>query len=368
MLYWVQGLVNTHEIHKRLLDVARDLMALSELPPNTSLVSSDVLRAVMRLYRSALRLHELDDTYFIPVFDDVFLELYETVHYLHRLVSELDVICDAIRRHKVVVSPNPCHVHTMDSVLEQVVKDFKAVYRRLPLVISEAVMASEGFLSELQSFSVFCSLVVETECLKHADPRGVAPASLRIYVSDFLSAVNRVAMRFAELYYDISEWKVGMVRLYESPATTQELLNVAEHMANVLHKQVETLLVPRWVATKVAVFSLEDRVTVRMQTFGDIVAKPRWVIDVYATHPAIDVLKRMLTEKGFKTETTFYGVRVTIPPGDIMEATRITCMLPSITIVAGEEEDQYRVALARLELLESKLKGQKPLKKRKRGV
>lgn len=361
-------MVNTREIHKRLLDVARDLKMLSELPSNTPLVSRDVLRVVRRLYRSALRLHELEDAYFIPVFDDVFLELYETTYYLHRLVSELDVICEAIRRYKVVVSPNPCHVHTMDSTLERVVKDFKSVYRRLPLVISEAVMASEGFLSELQSFSIICSLAVEAECLKHAGPRGVAPVTLRAYVSDFLTSVNLVARRFVELYYDVSEWKVGLIPLYESPATTQELLNMAEYVANVVHKQVEARLVPGWVASKVAVFSLEDRVAVRMQTFGDIVVKPRWVIDVYATHPAIDMLKRILDDKGFKTESAFYGLRVTIPPGDVVEATRISSALPLITLMAGGEEEQYKVALARLELLESKLKEQRPLKKRKRGM
>jgi len=361
-------LVNTHEIYKRLLDVARDLKTLSELPPNTQLVSKDVLRAVTRLYRSVLRLHELDDAYLIPVFDDAFLELYETAQYLYKFVSDLNTICEAIRRRGVVVSPNPCHVHTVDSALEQVVKDFKAVYRRIPLIISEPVMPSEGFLSRLRSFSVVCSLAIEAECLKHAGPRGVIPASLRAHISDLLQAVNRLSIRFVELYHGVSEWKVGVVRLYESPATTQELLNVAEHMANVLHKQVEAQLVPRWVAPRVAVFSLEDRVAVRMQTFGDVVVKPRWVIDVYATRPAVDMLKRVLDSKGFRTESAFYGLKVILPPGDVMEATMIVCMLPSITIVAGGEEEWYRISLARLELLESKLKEQKPLKKRKRGM
>jgi hypothetical protein len=361
-------LVNTREIHKRLLDVARDLKTLSELPPNTPLVSKDVLRAVTRLYRSALRLHGLDDTYFIPVFDDVFLELYETAYYLYKFVSGLEAVCDAMRRHKVVVSPDPCQVHAVDSVLEQVVKDFKGVYRRVPLVLSEVLMSVDGFLSELQSLSFACSLAVEAECLKHAGPRGVAPATLRAYISDLLSAVNIVARRFAELYLDVNEWKVGLVRLYESPLATRELADMAEYASNVLHKQVEARLVPRWVASKVAVFSLEDRVATRMQTFGDVVVKPRWIVDVYATHPAIDALKRVFGERGFKVEPTVYGLRVAMPPGDVMEAVRISHVLPLITLVAGGEEESHKVALAKLELLESKLREQKPLKKRKRGM
>jgi hypothetical protein len=361
-------LVNTREIHKRLLDVARDLKMLSELPPNTPLVSKDVLRAVTRLYRSALRLHELDDAYFIPVFDDFFLGLFETIYYLYKSVSQLEAICHVIRHDKIVVSPNPCQVHTVDSVLEQAVKDFKNVYRHMRPVLLEPIIEAEEFLWKLRYLSYICPRVAETECLKYVTPSGVTPAPLRSYVSDVLSAVNSVARRFVELYLDVIEWKVGLVRLYESPSTTRELADMAEYAANVVHKQVEAWLVPRWVASKVVVFSLEDRIATRMEMFGDIVVKPRWVIDVYATRPAVDTLKRVFSERGFKAESTVYGLRVTIPPGDVTEAVRISHALPLITLLTGEEEEQYKVALARLELLESKLKEQKPLKKRKRGM
>jgi hypothetical protein len=75
----------------------------------------------------------------------------------------------------------------------------------------------------------------------------------------------------------------------------------------------------------------------------------------------------VLAERGFRAEETgyfvYYKLRVTIPPGDIRDLLKI--VLPAMTVTGTDEEKLYDVALERIVVLESKLKEQRPLRKRK---
>jgi hypothetical protein len=61
-----------------------------------------------------------------------------------------------------------------------------------------------------------------------------------------------------------------------------------------------------------------------------------------------------------------HKLKVTVPPGDIRELLKTA--LPTMTIIGTDEEELYKTALERIGMLESKLRVQEPLGKRKIGL
>jgi hypothetical protein len=374
-------LVNVHEIHKRLTAVAEDLSRLAGMPPHIPLSSKEMLGVAEKLHKDSSSIYGFYDASLIPVFYIAFLELHETIYNLYRFLAEIRNLCDFAKRYGVEISPDPCD-HVLDSKAELVVKDFrrarKMLRRRFIFAPTEVDTFGTNFLEMLKFFSLSCSFATEGTCLRYASPEAVIPASLRTYVSDLHSATDRLARKFADLYLGVEEWRVGSIRLYEHPDTTPGLSDLAERAANILHKEAE---LQDQVASKVAVFSLKDRVAVGMREFGSVVARPRWVIEVYGYDfmfrplygilkyiTPIDVLKDVLDDRGFRTELTAYGLEITVPPGDVAEALKTTLILPLIPQTAETKEALYGILISRFRLLESKLKEQKPVKKSKRSL
>jgi hypothetical protein len=297
--------------------------------------------------------------------------LYEIALNLESFMYSLGWICfDA--RIKGITDPEPCETHTLDLPIGLILRDFQNLAKRLGLD-SEAGRAesrSSLFLDNLRSLSSACIQLVGVNCLKYASPDKVIPVSLRSHVLDLVSAIRRIDGKFTELYRGVRKWKVGHMLFYDQHGTTEELLNLAEYSANILHKQLETGTASIFLKDRMAVLSLRNMVEILIRYIseaGDIVVKPRWIIDIYAgldTKLKIQVLKRILEETGFKTEPTAFGFKVIIPPGDIMEAVKIVSMLPSVPATKFVEYG-YHKAMSVIRMLELKLKEQKPLKRRK---
>jgi hypothetical protein len=297
--------------------------------------------------------------------------LYQIALNLESFMYSLGWIC-LEARFKGITDPEPCETHTLDLPIGLILRDFQNLAKRLDLdrEAKRAESSSSLFLDSLKSLSSACIQLVGVNCLKYASPDKVIPVSLRSHVLDLVSAIRRIDGKFTEFYRGVRKWKVGHVLFYDQYGTTEELLNLAEYVANILHKQLEMGTASILLKDRMAVLSLRNMVEILVRDIremGDIIVKPRWIIDIHAdseTKLKIPVLKRVLEERGFKTEPILGGFRVTIPLGDIMEAVKIASMLPSMPASEFVEHDYYKT-IPVIRMLELKLKEQKPLKRRK---
>ncbi len=382
-------MVNVQEVHRGLDEVAGALLRLLNLSPRTPIplekprplrirpVESVVL-ASHELYMRASEFYEhLMGKEPIPVFNMAFVDLYFTIYYLNRLVNDMDYICRAVKGRLFETYPDICYVLALDVDMEMLLGEFKGLSERIPHLVrwQTIELIGRNFLNKLKSFSVTCSWATETTCLRYAGPESVTPASLRTYLSDLLSAIHTLDRRLIDLYFGVKRWRVGVIELYEHPQTTPELSELAEYAANILNKLVE-MGVLTW--KPVVVYSLQDRITIAVEAyepvsfFKNIVIKPGWAVDIYMSllPEPFRVLKRVLSERGFKTEETghliYYKLRVSIPPGDVRELLKTA--LPTMTLTGTNEEELYKTALGTIEMLESKLRVQKPLRKRKTSL
>jgi hypothetical protein len=363
------------KIHRILMELDVSLIRIATLAPGKPLVSDDVWKSVERASEVA---GELYRELFRPfLYHKVLDYLFFSVVYLKEFVSLLRGVCDKAWSRGVAMHPDPCDTHTLDSYVERIKRDFMKLAEHAGLQDEMRFVDSfsRTFLTYLYFLYSICKQTTGLNCLKHVGPEGAIPASLRIHVLDLASATRLIDDSFTRLYGDISEYRVGHVRLYEHIATPKELLSLAEYIANILHKQVEIEMAPQRLKGKILVLSLKDMVETAIHDIGDIIVKPRWVIDV---HPLVAekeavVLMHILEERGFRVErsltVTGEVFRVVMPPGDVREAVKIACMLPAIPSVAevGERE-AYWITLSSIDLLESKLREQKPIKKRKSSL
>jgi hypothetical protein len=227
----------------------------------------------------------------------------------------------------------------------------------------------ESLLSRLSDLNTVCKETIDLDCLKYARSEGVIPASFRSYVLDLASATRLIDYSFTRLYGFLEEYRVGHVRLYEHPASPRELSDLAEYMANILHKQAELGMAPKRLKGKIQVLSLKDRVEALIHDIGYIIARPSWVVEIHqeGSEKEALILAHILAKRGFRVELVykFVGVafRITIPPGSVREAVKIACVLPAVKPVGWEKA--FDATLSSIELLETKLREQEPLKKRK---
>jgi hypothetical protein len=376
-------LVDVFEVRRLLRGIAWELSKLADMPQFELLTSKEVLEVTEKLHRDASMLYKSRDASLIPVFYYAFLELSETVYHLYRFITEIQTLCDVAKRFSIMATPDPCDLHTLNSDVEQVIRDFRRkskmmrMYREL--APSDVESIGRAFLESLRYSSFACSLATEGTCLTYASPVKVTPASLRTYIQDLSTATNLLIEKLNDLYYGVEKWVVGLIQLYEHPSTTRELSDLAEYAANILHKEAELSVdIRERIATRATVFSLKDRVAVGMREFGSVVVKPRWVVEVYGYDfmlrallgnpryaTPIDALKDVLDERGFKTKFTSYGLEVTIPPGDVMEAVKTVLALPLMPQSAASKESLYFTLTANIKSLERKLKEQEPIKKQK---
>jgi hypothetical protein len=385
-------LFKVSEINRWLIDMRDGLIAIAFTPPDKPLVDRDVREATEKVYKVASKFHARIQQTIVPFSYYRFFEnLSRAVYRLSHTIYYISSICDTVEemeKRGVRLSPNPCHTHTLDSHVEQLISDFKEyaeraepIARRVlhpkPVFFDYPVKSIEeggkGFLERLQILSSLCVHFTGANCLKHASSEKVTPVPLRSHILDLASSVGIIRRRFLDECLGVKEWKVGDIWLYECPGTTGELLDLAEYVANVLHKMMEIEIVPPVITVHSAgVFSFKDRVEVMLhRDVGGLIAKPGWVVDVYS-YPIhednVEVLRRIFSERGFKTEPVehFVGFRVAVSPGDVREAVKLACMLPTIPLADLVGRDvAYRTTMSRLEQLESALWEHRPLAKRK---
>jgi hypothetical protein len=370
-------LFSVSRFRKSLARIEESLVRLAGTSPDKSIVSDDVREKVYDVYNAGLSFFNHIGWLIVPIYyREIFSLLHLVTYYLEWMVGHLRSICDEVERIGVPVHPNPCETHTLDYFVEWLIRDFGELAKRvhaavdLRTLMEKAESGGAKFLEYLKQLSRACVHFTGANCLKYASPDEVTPAPLRSYVLDLFSAARYIDGKFVESYEGVREWRMGLVRLYEHRKATGELSELAEYVANILHKQLEKGIAPRWLKDRIIVFSLKDRVEITIYTVGDIVVKPRWVTEVYpASDKEGEVLRRILSERGFKTEPIVFGFRVTVPPGDVREAVKLACMLPAIpTVTVVGETEAYKVALANIELLEMYLREQKPVEKRRRGL
>jgi hypothetical protein len=382
------------EINRRLVDMRDGLVAIAFAPPDKPIADRDIREATEKVYEIASKFHARMQETIVPFsYYRFFVNISWAVYRLLQLIYYISSICGTVEEMEkkgVRLSPNPCHTHTLDSHVESLISDFKKYAERAEPVarrvlhprhvsfdypVKNIEEGGKGFLERLQILSSLCMLFMGANCLKYASPEKVTPASLRSYILDLASAVGIVRRKLMDECLGVKEWKVGDIRLYECPGTTGELLDLAEYVANVLHKMIEIEIAPLVYADSVWVFSLKDRVEVMLRRdVGGLIAKPGWIVDVHS-YPVwednVEVLRRIFSEGGFKTEPVerVVGFRVVASPDDVREAVKLACMLPAIphADLVGHG-GAYQITISRLKQLESALWEHRPLTKRKPGL
>jgi hypothetical protein len=353
-------LVDVNKICGGLVDVAEGFLEIATLPSHESLDSRRVIEVVDRIFGSAKRFYGLKDVALVPLFNKVFDGLFDVAYHLKRFVDEVVVTCDCARRRRIAVI-NPCLVHTVDSVVEDAVRDFAMVSEQVLGFLSEVEEMGGMFLYSLTKLSSACITYLGENCLRHATPDQVSPASLRAYAQDLLAAIGLIRAKFLGMYRGIRRSKAGSIRFYEHPETTGELSGLARRIATILNKQLETFGSSPWLQEVASVYALKDAVVAGFREAGDIVVKPRWIVDFYLTlEEDRDIMKRLFDERGFKTEPVEHvaGFRVVMPPGDVREAVKLACMLPIAHLAnlsKRDIEEAYKATKSMLELLEAKL-------------
>jgi hypothetical protein len=387
-------LFKVSEIDRRLADMGVGLVAIALTSPDKPLVDRDIREATEKVYKIASKFHtRIQETIVPPSYFRIFENLSRTIYRLRQTIYYISSICDTIEEMEkagVRLLPNPCHTHTLDFYVESLISDFKKYAERVESLarrvlhprhvsfgypVKNIEEGGKGFLERLQILSSLCMLFMGANCLKYASPEKVTPIPLRSHILDLSSAVGIVRRRFLDECLGVKEWRVGDMRLYECPGTTRELLDLAEYVANVLHKMIEIKVVPPVTAYTAGVFSFKDRVEVMLRhDVGGLIVKPGWVVSIYS-YPiwegSVEVLRRIFSERGFKTEPVerVVGFRVVVSPVDVREAVKLACMLLTIPLVDTVDHDKaYRTTMSKLELLESALWECKPLTKRKPGL
>ena len=372
-------MVNIRKIRRILAEIEEGLLKVAVAPPDRPIVSSDIVDSIADACRAASEFVDAREMWLIHIFYTLDA-LYETICMLHAFIDELFRLCYAAWDVGVRLHPDPCDIVTLDYFIEWIVRDFGELAKHVKPALEaklkgeikiEIKEKGEWFMDKLQLLSSKCVQFLGANCLKYASPGKVIQSPLRAHIIDLVSAVRLIDSHVAKSYHGVREWRIDDVRLYEHPKTTRELLDLAEHVANVLHKIIEAGIGGRWWKDRVVIYSLADRVEIVFEETVHIVVKPRWVVDVHViklekNKVFIEPMRRILSERGFETELTDYGFKITTPPGDVREAVKLAFALPaSLMIYIIDVAKAHEIALSNIELLESKMKEQKPLKKRK---
>jgi hypothetical protein len=360
---------------KVLADIEDALTEVAVTPFDKPLASKEVTEAFEKAEEISLKYYDRRSDFFVSItYDSLFYMIHDTILDLGHIVYHANMLC---KYGSPVVGFNPCKVYTLDLDLKFLVANFrrfadqaKTRYRDAEDDVREIEYHGESLLNNLKRISWYCMRVIGANCLKHATPEEAKSASLRTYVVDLISAIRLIARRFSETYRGVTEQKVGYTWFYKHPKATEELLYLAAYAILMLHKQFE--IAEKHIASDVSwlrrtfrawtlttyttlVYALKDRVEITLDYDVDMVVKPRWVVEVDPTVYAkdrIEVLKRVLSEKGYKVETTDYGFKITIPPGDVMEVIKIISTLISLRYIEFTDKDKaYKFVVDTVERL-----------------
>jgi hypothetical protein len=350
---------------KMLSDIEDALTEVAVTPFDKPLASKEVMEAFEKVREISLKHYERRSDFFVSItHDNLFFWIHHSILDLAHFVSRANTLC---KYGGPVVGLNPCKVYTLDFDLEFMVTNFrkfadqaKTHYRDAEDDIKGIEYSSESLMRNLKRLSWHCMRVIETNCLKHATPEEAKPTSLRSHVVDLISAIRLVARRMSEKYRGVAEQKVGNVWFYKHPMATEELLRLATHAILVFRKYLEiaekrVLSDVSWLRRifrsdsirkyEMLVYALKDRVEITLDYDADIVVKPRWVVEVDPTIYAkneTEILKQVLSERGYKVETTDYGFKITMPPGDVMEAVKTISTLVLLRSIEFANKDEAR--------------------------
>jgi hypothetical protein len=320
------------------------------------------------------RFYELEDRMIMPLFNRVFSELLNVIHYLLRFLDEIYTTCEAIERRKVAISPNPCLVHTAFSPMEQVINDFERIRDYATGIPSEVGVTGKAFLASLKRLSFACERYIGIKCLRLATPSEATPASLFDYAEDLVRATRLIHNEFRWYCATKAVDKEGLIYMLGMPMT--EAYYVVYHARDVLLEQIKEQFASPWLKGRFAIFQIFDVATgtydeiigISMLNIGDISLRlttlrpergeKEWVVNVYPfLKKEAEVPRRILEGMGFKTEPTDVGFRLVVPRGKAVEVVETLCMLPSVPLVDVVGEDEaYRITLSRISFIREKLK------------
>jgi hypothetical protein len=348
-----------------LSDIEDGLTEVAVTPFDKPLASKEVVDAFEKAKEISFKHYERRSDFFVSItHDNLFYTVHDAITDLGQFVFNANMLC---KYGGPVVGLNPCKVYTLDFDLKFLIANFrrfadqaKTRYRDAEDDVRQIEYHGESLLNNLKRISWYCMRVIGANCLKHATPEEAKSASLRTYVVDLISAIRLIARRTSEKYRGVTEQRVGHAWFYKHPMVAEELLRLAAYAMLMMHKQFEIAekhilsdvswlrrtfsawAVKRYTAL---VYALKDRVEITLDYDADIVVKPRWVVEadptIYAKNK-IEILKQVLSEKGYKVETTDYGFKITMPPGDIMEAIKIITTLIPLRYIEFANKDEAR--------------------------
>jgi hypothetical protein len=367
-----------------LEEIEHELLMVANAPPDLPIIAEEIVRSVKNSSNIA---HELVTRNDVRLLHAYWLigQLDVVLHSLDFFIGDLHELCRIARDIGDIGQPNPCDTVTLDYTTELITLEFEEVVRlvrdsprgRFATAI-DLRGRREGFIDALRYLSLYCVQFMGVNCLKYASPLKVASSPLRSHIIDLVSATRVIGDYIERTYRGIGEWRVGSIRLYIHPRTADELLGLAEHASNVLHKITEAYIREQWWKEGVAVCSLADRVEITVAGAGvaHIVVKPGWLVETYLyldllreREKLVEIMRRVLEERGFKTRSTGYGFEVTILAGNVKEAVKLVCVMSASVVARNVSvEKAYETAVSDIELIESKLREQKPLKRRKVGL
>jgi hypothetical protein len=381
-------LVRIDKITELLMGIEYRLLRIASVPPDHPIVARGITRLIGQISAISRELMLLDDSELLRAYG-LIEHLYSALSSLIFFINNLIDLCDTARNFWIKVHPDPCSTVTLDYSMEQIVTEYERLSDRLKHATRGAIGRNvkvwrEHFFNALRLLSSKCIYIMGVNCLKYASPEKVTSSPLRSHIIDLALATRSISDYIVKTYSGIKEWRVGSIRLYVHPRTTAELLDLAEYATNVLHKitelelveplliemELEDKMIERLWEDRVVVYSLADGVEIAVQGANYVMVKPGWLVDAYLAtgkKEFAEPMKRVLEEKGFKTELTGEGFKISIPPGNVREAVKLVCVITA-TIARVPYEDikkAHEIAVSDINLVESKLREQKPLKRRK---
>jgi hypothetical protein len=164
-------------------------------------------------------------------------------------------------------------------------------------------------------------------------------------LSEMSSSLMRMPGKLIELYHGVEGRRVGSIYLYKHPESPPDLVELAEYFAWIGNIVNEVIGIGDYTAT----YALKDRVVIRLSFHHEasIFIMPGWDVEAYIgrhlvnASTTISVLERILKEKGFTVRTTDYGLKITIPPGDVKNVKEAIKILSMYTRLHEESLHYY---------------------------
>ena len=337
-------MVKLSRIYDGLERVTQVAAELAGLPPDTRLADKDTVLEFDRLLREASKVFEDEDFRTIPLFSEAYAYWFYVAVDLYTYVKSLYDLCDVARAHEL--PPHHGCAHTISSALGDIVRDVGRVRDYVVLAMRPEDLARSRIAGELvrsfyrydvsetkkfwEIFSKYCMFATSMVCTTVYD---IPTVPLGKLLSEMSSSLMRMSGKLIELYHGVKGQRVGSIYLYKHPESPPDLMELAEYfvwIGNIVDKIIG-------IGSYATTYALKDRVVIRLDFHleASISITPRWDVEAYIGRhvtnapTTISVLERILKERGLAVRTTDYGLKITIPSGDVKnvkEAIKILSM------------------------------------------